>query len=194
MRIDADAGIGELGHVGAADDDEAGAPQPRHRGRIGVGRRGIVQRARAGAGHLPLDVEQILDRDRNAGEARRRRPGLAQRSMASAAASAASLVDMDEGALRLRRSDRRCWQGSPRPACARWCARPRDRRPARQGSDSNWSDGVLLVVIRGIAPRFPDRAARSSATCHARPAPASASPRRRAPAHHEIQRARLGSS
>ena len=91
MRIDADAGIGEFGHVGAADHDEAGPAQPRHRRRIGFRRRGIVERAGAGAGHLALDVEQILDRDGNAGIGRRRRLGFPQMSIASAAASAASL-------------------------------------------------------------------------------------------------------
>ena len=38
MRIDADAGIGEFGHVGAADHDKAGPPQPRHHRRIGFRR------------------------------------------------------------------------------------------------------------------------------------------------------------
>ncbi|MGY3422699.1 hypothetical protein ACVWZW_003174 [Bradyrhizobium sp. F1.13.4] len=61
MRIDADAGIGKLGHVGAPDHDEAGLAQPRHRGGILFGRRGIVERAGAGARHLALDVEEILD-------------------------------------------------------------------------------------------------------------------------------------
>ena len=34
----------------------------------------LLQRPRTGAGHLPLDVEQVLDRNRDAGKARRRRP------------------------------------------------------------------------------------------------------------------------
>ena len=40
MRIDAEARIGELGHVGAAYDHEAGAAQPRDHGRVGAGRGG----------------------------------------------------------------------------------------------------------------------------------------------------------
>ena len=71
MRIDADPRIGEFGHVGAADHDEAGTPQPRHHRRIGFRRRRIVERARAGARHLAFDVEQILDRNRNPGIGRR---------------------------------------------------------------------------------------------------------------------------
>ena len=47
-------------------------------GRIGLRGRRILQRARAGASYLPLDVEQILDRDGDAGIGRRRRLGLAQ--------------------------------------------------------------------------------------------------------------------
>ena len=34
MRVHAEAGIGEFGHVGAAERDEAGLPQARHRGRV----------------------------------------------------------------------------------------------------------------------------------------------------------------
>jgi hypothetical protein len=79
MRIDADPGIGEFGHVGTADHDEAGTPQPRHHRRVGVRRRAILlQRARTGAGHLAPDIEQVLDRHRNAGVRRRRRLDLAQ--------------------------------------------------------------------------------------------------------------------
>ena len=78
MRIDADAGIGEFGHVGAADDDEAGPAQPRHNRRVSLSRCRILQRARARAGHLPLDVVEILDRDGNAGIGRRRGACLAQ--------------------------------------------------------------------------------------------------------------------
>jgi hypothetical protein len=78
MRIDADPGIGEFGHVGAADHDEAGATQPSYHRRVGFRGWRIVERARTGAGHLTLDVEQILDRNRNAGIGRRRGSDLAQ--------------------------------------------------------------------------------------------------------------------
>ncbi len=101
MRIGADARIGEFDHVGAADHHEAGAAQTRDGGRVGIGRRGIVQRARTGAGHLTLDVEQVLDGDRNAGEARRRGIGLAQRVHGIGGGQCRILVDMDEGALAL---------------------------------------------------------------------------------------------
>jgi hypothetical protein len=38
-----------------------------------LGRLRIPQRDRAGRGHVACDIEQVLDRDRNAGERRRRR-------------------------------------------------------------------------------------------------------------------------
>ncbi len=41
--------------------------------RIVLGRRRIPQRDRAGRGHVACDVEQVLDRDRDAGERRSRR-------------------------------------------------------------------------------------------------------------------------
>ena len=68
MRIDADAGIGELGHVGPPDEDRAGALQASHDG--GVGRCGLGGLPDDGAGPRGLagDIEQVLDRDRHAGE------------------------------------------------------------------------------------------------------------------------------
>ena len=39
LEIDADSGIREFGHVGAADRDETGTAQPRHHGRVGFRRR-----------------------------------------------------------------------------------------------------------------------------------------------------------
>ncbi len=98
MRIDADAGIGEFGHVGAADHHETGAAQPRYHGRIGFRRRRILQCARAGAGHLPPDVEQILDRDGNAGKRRRRRLDLAQPVHRFRRLDRGFRIDMNEGA------------------------------------------------------------------------------------------------
>ena len=70
VRIDPEPGEGELGHVGAADRNEAGRPQARHGGRIARRRRRAAQHQRAGRGDLARDIEQVLDRDRNAGEAR----------------------------------------------------------------------------------------------------------------------------
>src|SRR3954453_4885011 len=96
--IAADAGIGELAHVGPPDHDEASPAQPRHRYRILLCRRGIVERARAGAGHLALDVEEILDRDRDTGIARRRGLDLAQAIHRIRGGQRRILVDMDEGA------------------------------------------------------------------------------------------------
>lgn len=101
MRIDADAGIGELGHVGAADQHEAGLAQARHRCRIVLRRIGIVERTGAGARRLSLDIEEILDRDRDTGIARRRSLDLAQGIHRVSRCERGVLVDVDEGALAL---------------------------------------------------------------------------------------------
>ena len=69
MRIGADAGKGEFGHVGLGDDHRAGRAQPLHHRRIGGGRRRLLgENLRAGAGRLAGDVEQILDADDDAVE------------------------------------------------------------------------------------------------------------------------------
>ena len=69
MRIGADAGKGELGHIGLGDDHRAGGAQPPHDRRIGDGRRRFLgEDFRAGAGRLAGDVEQILDADDGAVE------------------------------------------------------------------------------------------------------------------------------
>jgi hypothetical protein len=96
VRIDADPGIGELGHVGAANDDETGTAQPCHDRRIGFGRGRILQRARTGAGHLPPDIEQVLDRNRDAGIGRRRRLHLAQPVHRFGGLDRGLRVDMDK--------------------------------------------------------------------------------------------------
>ena len=70
MRIDADAGEGEFGHVGAADQHRARLLEPRHDRGVAGGGRGIGQGRRSRARDLALDVEQILDRDRQARERR----------------------------------------------------------------------------------------------------------------------------
>jgi hypothetical protein len=70
MRVQAEAGKREFAHVGAAHQHRAGPPEPRDGGRIGLRGRRAVEHARAGAGHLARDVEQILHRHRDAGERR----------------------------------------------------------------------------------------------------------------------------
>ena len=109
VRIDADAGIGKFGHVGAADHDEAGPAQPRHDRRIGLSRRRILQRARAGAGHLPLDVVEILDRHGNAGIGRRRGVGFTQMIHRIGRGNRRIPVDVNEGPCALA-----CRIGNPR--------------------------------------------------------------------------------
>ena len=69
MRIGADAGEGEFGHVGLGDDHRAGCAQPAHDRRVGAGRRAssasTCEPARV---ELAGDVEQILDADDRAVE------------------------------------------------------------------------------------------------------------------------------
>jgi hypothetical protein len=96
MRIDADAGEGEFGHIGAADHDETGAAQARYDRRIGLCRGGILKRPGAGPGHLPLDVEEILDRHGNAGVRRRLRLCPAQAIHCFGSRDSRLPVDMDE--------------------------------------------------------------------------------------------------
>ena len=81
MRVDAQAGEGELGHIGAPDRNEPGRAQAGDRGRIACRRLPIFQCNRARRGHVACDVEQILDRHRNAGERRRRRAARADAVM-----------------------------------------------------------------------------------------------------------------
>jgi hypothetical protein len=96
VRIDPEAGEGELGHVAAPDRNEARRPQARH-GRC-ILRRGalIPQRDRAGGGHVAGNVEQILDRDRNAGE-RRGATGGAQAVIEVGGRKRVLGVDLEEG-------------------------------------------------------------------------------------------------
>ena len=134
MRIDTDAGIGEFGHVGAADHDKTGPAQPRHHGCIGFRRRRILQRTRAGAGHLSLDVEQILDRDRNTGKGRWRCLRMAQTVHGVGGANCGIPVDMNEGALALARGIGDFGEAFlDQLAGGRW-RRNRDRRPGRRVS------------------------------------------------------------
>ena len=70
MRVQANAGIGELGHVGAPDDDQPLVLQPRDGGGIGRGGRVILQYLRARGRHLASEVEDILRREGNAGKCR----------------------------------------------------------------------------------------------------------------------------
>ena len=63
MGVDAEAGIGELGHVGAAHEDQAGGAEPRDHWAILCRRRALSEYPGTGSGHLARDVEQVLDRD-----------------------------------------------------------------------------------------------------------------------------------
>src|SRR6185369_3632023 len=69
MRVHADAGERELGHVGLGDDHRAGRTQPAHYRRVVCRRLALLgEHLRAGAGDLARDVEQIFDGDDGAVE------------------------------------------------------------------------------------------------------------------------------
>ena len=77
MRIGADAGKGEFGHVGLGDDDRAAGAQAAHHRRVARGRLAFLgEHFGAGARHLAGDVEQVLDRDDGAIERPERDAGL----------------------------------------------------------------------------------------------------------------------
>jgi len=68
MRVDADTGEGELGHVGATDQDGAGGSQASDNGRVVFSWRHIVEGLGPGQGAFPRHVEEVLDRHRQSGE------------------------------------------------------------------------------------------------------------------------------
>ena len=98
MRIDADAGKGEFGHVGAADEDRPGGAQPGDDRRVARRRRPVVERLRAGQGGFARDVEEVLDRHRQAGEGRGDIARLAQAVLGIGGGACALGVDFDEAA------------------------------------------------------------------------------------------------
>ena len=68
VRVGADAGVGEFGHVRLADEGRAGAAQAGHGAAVLRGGGGISQRPCAGAGGQPLHIEQVFDGDGQAGQ------------------------------------------------------------------------------------------------------------------------------
>ena len=103
VRIEAEPGEGELGHVAAPDRNEAGGAQPRDDGRVALGRLRLPQRNRAGGGHLARDIEQILDRDRDAGKRRRRRAPRTQPIMIIGGCDRVLGMDLEKGAAAFAR-------------------------------------------------------------------------------------------
>src|SRR5262249_20757826 len=101
VRVDADPGEGELGHVGAANDDRARAFQPGDYRGVGFGRWQIVERLGAGEGNLTGNVEKILDRYRNAGERRGDIARRAQLVLCLGCCSCGRIIDLDKGVLAL---------------------------------------------------------------------------------------------
>ena len=63
MGVEAEAGVGELGHVGAADEDGAGGSEALDDCCILLGGRGVGEDQGAGGGGVAGDVEEVLDGD-----------------------------------------------------------------------------------------------------------------------------------
>ncbi len=103
MWVKADAGIGELGHVGAAEDDETRLLQPGDGGSVGGGGLSIFQHFRSGGGHFAREIEEVLHREWNAGKGRRRPAPLAQLVHVIGGGAGATLIEFDEGAGTLAR-------------------------------------------------------------------------------------------
>ena len=101
MRIDAETGEGELGHVGAAHRDEAGGEHALHDGRVRRGRRRVGQHARTSRCRFAGDVEQVLQADRNARIAARFAPDATQRVHRVRHRARLLGVHLDEGARAL---------------------------------------------------------------------------------------------
>jgi hypothetical protein len=70
MRVDPEARERELGHVGPPDGNEAGGFQAGDGNGVAPRRQRIAEDDRAGRGDVAGDVEQVLDRHRDAGETR----------------------------------------------------------------------------------------------------------------------------
>ena len=71
--VDAESRVRELDHVRAADDHRAGVSQPVDDGRIACRGRRAEQHGRAAEGDDTGFVEQVLDRNRDAGQGGQRR-------------------------------------------------------------------------------------------------------------------------
>ena len=71
--------VGVFAHVERADQHRAGGLKPLDQRRVALGRRAVAVDLRAGAGRQALDVEQVLDRERHAGERPERLAVLARR-------------------------------------------------------------------------------------------------------------------
>ena len=78
MRVDAEAGIGEFGHVGTPDNHRTRRQQTLDDGGMFAGRRRIAQHPRTGQRGFTGDIEQVLDRHRQPVDARTLQPGSPQ--------------------------------------------------------------------------------------------------------------------
>ena len=72
MRVQAEAGEGELRHIGAPDRHEALRQHAGDDGCMGPGGSGVGEHHRPCRGDLPGDVEQVLEADGDAGIGARR--------------------------------------------------------------------------------------------------------------------------
>ena len=134
VRVDADAGEGELGQVGVADQRRAGGAQARHGGAVGGGRRGVGHRLRCRRAGRAGDVEQVLHRHRQPGQ----RAAAARRRRAAASTAAA--------AARAMASKRRTKAGGRPARRRRRCARSMRLRPRSAGRPPMSAAAAMQVV------------------------------------------------
>src|SRR6185503_20022973 len=97
MWIESDSGKGELSHVRAADEYEAGPPQARHGRLVLRSRRAIGERGGSGPGHLSGDIEKVLDGKGDAGVRRGRRAARPQQVYRVSLCEYRTSVDVQEG-------------------------------------------------------------------------------------------------
>jgi hypothetical protein len=60
MRVEADSGKGELGHIRTADQNGAGGAKTRYDRGVALRRRAVVEGFRSGQCALARDVEEVL--------------------------------------------------------------------------------------------------------------------------------------
>ena len=124
-------GIGELGHVGLADDDRSRGPQARNGRCIGCGGRGIGERQGSGPGDRARDIEQILDRYRQPLE---RPGGMPARPTGICVARLRSSADSSNSSVKTR---------APSPPGSRAAARQCSVRAVAEGSLNRLPDPGL---------------------------------------------------
>ena len=137
VRIEADARIGELRHIGSPDHDEAFGLEPRDGRRIRLRRRLVFQYHRPDGRHLAGNVEEILDRYRNARIARQLRLAPPQPVDIMGRLPRSLLIDAKESALAPSPAASLIRASAVSTSATRSFAPFQDHAPAHRGFSSN---------------------------------------------------------